>query len=477
MSDEASEMGSFISRTRSPLPHSPTSIESPSTSAELNAYLRSTRLTRIVRLRRERQRGVNVSFADVGAAGGHPVFVFLGLGCVRYLVALYDEMAEMLGLRLICFDRWGLGKTSEVPEERRGFLEWADVVEEVADELGIARFGLLAHSAGAPYALATALRLAPRIDGAVHLLAPWASVSNDGLAGGYKLLKYMPSGMIRTAQAAELKVQGWRLGKQPGTSMPEAVGYDKRQPSRLTPSPTPSHDAWASTSSLGESSDATGDESASESSHVRLRKKQSMGRTRLNGIFASGGSGKGSSSHPSRSRRSSMQSSMASPTSSLHPPSGSLPSPTAPQPPPKTPRAKSPVNSSPANSSPLAMGMSGADLAVALLRASHAESLKGSTSDLLAILERTSKPWNFRLEDIEAPVRVWHGTKDERISMSSVRTLERTLQRCTVSVVEGADHSMMTSESYTSQDRYTELTLRPDGRVMIEVLESLAAQW
>lgn len=32
--------------------------------------------------------------------------VFLGLGCVRYLTALYDEMAIALNLRLICIDRY-----------------------------------------------------------------------------------------------------------------------------------------------------------------------------------------------------------------------------------------------------------------------------------------------------------------------------------------------------------------------------------
>ncbi len=143
-------------------------------------YLRSPRLTQLMTLRRPINSGVTVSFADVGSPIGHPLILFLGLGCVRYIVGLYDEMAETLNLRLLCIDRWGLGRTSEMPPERRGMLEWANVVEEVADQLGLEKFSIVAHSAGAPYALASALRLENRVHGSVHLLAPWVSASVDG---------------------------------------------------------------------------------------------------------------------------------------------------------------------------------------------------------------------------------------------------------------------------------------------------------
>lgn len=123
---------------------------------------------------------LNISLADVGSSGGRPVFVFLGLGSVCHVVALFDELAASLGPRLICIDRWGLGRSDDAPAERRGLLEWARVVEYVADELGIPSFGLLAHSAGAPYALATALRLGSRIVGTIHLLSPWVSCDIDG---------------------------------------------------------------------------------------------------------------------------------------------------------------------------------------------------------------------------------------------------------------------------------------------------------
>ncbi|KAG8694238.1 hypothetical protein FRC08_008610, partial [Ceratobasidium sp. 394] len=198
---------------------------------EMAQYLRSPRLTRLLTLRRPANAGLTVSLADVGSLTGRPVIVYLGLGCVRYLVALYDEMAEALNLRLICVDRWGLGRTTDVPTERRGLLEWAGVVEEVADTLGLGRYSVLAHSAGAPYALASSLKAGERLFGSVHLLAPWVSMAVDG---GYKWLKYVPNGLIRTAQAAEWKLQGWMIGKPP-TIQYEGIGFDATAPLSGTP--------------------------------------------------------------------------------------------------------------------------------------------------------------------------------------------------------------------------------------------------
>jgi hypothetical protein len=143
-------------------------------------YLRSRRLNRCITLERPGQTGQVLSYAEVGDPQGYPVLVFLGLGCVRYLIALYDELARAEGIRLICIDRWGLGKSQDVPAESRGLLEWANAVKEVMDRLNIDKFGILAHSAGVPYALATALKLKERVVGTIHLLAPWVNMEVDG---------------------------------------------------------------------------------------------------------------------------------------------------------------------------------------------------------------------------------------------------------------------------------------------------------
>jgi pimeloyl-ACP methyl ester carboxylesterase len=144
-------------------------------------YLRSPQLNRMLLIARPYpERPLQVSVADLGKPDGRPVVVFLGLGCVRYLIALYDDLARALGLRIICIDRWGLGKTDQIPQSQRGLLDWADVVRRVLDELGVERFQVLAHSAGAPYALATVLKMENRIHGKIHLLAPWVGGDVEG---------------------------------------------------------------------------------------------------------------------------------------------------------------------------------------------------------------------------------------------------------------------------------------------------------
>lgn len=71
-------------------------------------------------------------------------------------------------------NRWGLGRT-QTPHHKsaRGVLEWASVVNEVLDQLGIDQCSVMAHSAGSPYALAFANRYSHRVRGDICLLAPW----------------------------------------------------------------------------------------------------------------------------------------------------------------------------------------------------------------------------------------------------------------------------------------------------------------
>lgn len=142
--------------------------------------------------------GRTVSLSDIGRATGPVVVLLLGLGCARHLAALYADLVDTLGLRLITIDRWGAGETSDVPESERSYVAWGAVVEEVLDQLSIGPFALVAHSFGTPFALATSLRLAPRLRGSVHLLAPWpagveeSDDSVEPLNGAYKLLRFVP---------------------------------------------------------------------------------------------------------------------------------------------------------------------------------------------------------------------------------------------------------------------------------------------
>ena len=81
----------------------------PTQSQTIAEYLRSARLTTLLKLTRPPHASIDnpliVSLSDLGCTTGHPLVVFLGLGGVRYVSGLYDEMAECLGIRLITIDR------------------------------------------------------------------------------------------------------------------------------------------------------------------------------------------------------------------------------------------------------------------------------------------------------------------------------------------------------------------------------------
>lgn len=81
----------------------------------------------------------------------------------------------------------------------------------------------------------------------------------------------------------------------------------------------------------------------------------------------------------------------------------------------------------------------------ALIAASHAESSKGTHTDLLQILNHEQKPWGFSYARYPHKVRVWYGDRDERIAENAVRWMESNMgsDRCTVKVVKGADHGLM----------------------------------
>ena len=86
----------------------PTSKQPPASQA-IAQYLRSKRLTTLLKLTRSphasMEHPLTVSLSDLGCSTGYPLVVFLGLGCVRHVTGVYDEMAQCLGLRLIAIDR------------------------------------------------------------------------------------------------------------------------------------------------------------------------------------------------------------------------------------------------------------------------------------------------------------------------------------------------------------------------------------
>lgn len=349
-------------------------------------YLRSPRLTRLIKLQRFPHNGLQVSLADVGKKDGNPVLVFLGLGCTRHLISLYSDLANTLNLRLICVDRWGLGRTGPSSSDKRGLIEWANVIVEILDVLAIKRVALLAHSAGTPYALALAYIAPNRILEPVQLLAPWVQPSASPKSN-WKWLKHVPNGVLKAAQAAEWRVAGWSIGKPPQLKY---EGVENKQ----------SDDEVIDEFAYLDQADGF-DESVFERSHSQpnvqtLSAAQAPQRS-------------SSTQNLKRSRKVSLNNST---------------------------RSGQDTNS---DEKQVSVGS-------ALLAASHAESQSGggTAHDLMLILNRGSKPWGFDYRDITARVHMYWGDRDDRISYEAVKWMEDNMVSCKLQHLPGKNHSLLT---------------------------------
>jgi pimeloyl-ACP methyl ester carboxylesterase len=105
--------------------------------------------------------GRTLAHLEVGAAFGAPVFHFHGHGSSRLEALALTDAAQKARVRLIAFDRPGIGFSS--PKNGDRLRDWPHDVAEAADQLGIDRFAVQGMSAGAPYALACAHELQSRV--------------------------------------------------------------------------------------------------------------------------------------------------------------------------------------------------------------------------------------------------------------------------------------------------------------------------
>ena len=103
---------------------------------------------------------------------------------------------------------------------KRAFLTFSpDDILQICQHLEIKRFSLLAHSAGAVYALATALRMPQFIRGRIHLLAPWIPPSQMSATGTHqeplslstlpysqRILRALPISFLKAANSTFLSM-------------------------------------------------------------------------------------------------------------------------------------------------------------------------------------------------------------------------------------------------------------------------------
>jgi pimeloyl-ACP methyl ester carboxylesterase len=124
-----------------------------------------------------------LAFETWGGTSAYPVFMLHGSPGSRASPRPEGIELDLLGVRLIAYDRPGYGESDR--QARRCVADAAADVAAIADALGIKRFGVVGRSGGAPHALACAALLPDRVTAVASLvsLAPRSAQGLDWLAG------------------------------------------------------------------------------------------------------------------------------------------------------------------------------------------------------------------------------------------------------------------------------------------------------
>lgn len=410
----------------------PVSEDAKSITEEVEAFLSAPRLTQKIRHPRT---GRTIAFSEVGDPSGFVVFCCVGMGLTRYVTSFYDEMAKTQKLRIITPDRPGVAETDAMPAERTTPLAWVDDVAVICTELGIEKFSLLAHSAGAIYALATALKMPQYVRGRIHLLAPWIPPSQLAVSGqngtaktanlptSHKILSMLPTAFMKAANSRFLSATS--------ASIEPRLRKSKKN---------------ASTTDLVLDADLFNE----EPSLSRADMAQARGamlptpETTPQRVFSENLSAY-------QAERMRIGSPPLSPTHSVIPRSRAIsPAPSGRQTPngPQPFRALSPE----ARQKLFNMQLTHRTWSLATLNANPA-------SDLVICLERR-RPIGFRYTDITRAVVIHHGQNDARVPLENVKWLSRAMKRCELRVLETEGHGLMASAT-----------------VMTEVLGEIGREW
>lgn len=121
--------------------------------------------------------GARIAYCEFGDPGGRPVFYFHGTPGSRYEPSFqgHDEALKS-GYRIIAPDRPGLGRSDYIVD--RTLLDWPRMVRAMAEQLGLASFGIIGASGGGAYALACAFAIAEALD-FVAVMGSWGPVAEE----------------------------------------------------------------------------------------------------------------------------------------------------------------------------------------------------------------------------------------------------------------------------------------------------------
>ncbi|KAL2872202.1 uncharacterized protein BJX67DRAFT_102479 [Aspergillus lucknowensis] len=329
-----------------------------------------------------------IAFSEVGDPKGHVVLCCLGMGLTRYLMAFYDELARSLALRLVTLDRPGVGESGPYVNDAGTPLSWPDDVAIVCNHLKVTKFSILAHSAGAIYALATALRIPQHIRGRIHLLAPWIPPSQLSNIGSYKtpvpsnavpyshrILRALPTSFLKIANSSFMSATSASLT----SSLPKSPRRSKRRGTMKDGSRPISLDARANDQ---------------QPENADLRSLDNAKITRDKNVLSTGKTqfviGQTVVDPQERERQLDYDNRLTH--------------------------------------------------KIWELATTHAN----PAVDLLVCLERR-QPIGFRYVDITRNVVIHHGSRDTRVPVDNVRWLGQTMRRCEVRVLEGEGHGLMAS--------------------------------
>lgn len=396
---------------------------------EVDAYLGSPRFSQRILHPRT---GRTITFSEVGDPDGYVVLCCVGMGLTRYVTSFYDEIAKAQKLRIITPDRPGVGETEPMPAERSTPLAWVDDVAVICSRLGIEKFSLLAHSAGAIYALATALKMPQYVRGRIHLLGPWIPPSQLAVSGqngdakaanlptSHKLLSFLPASFMKAANSRFLSATSasieprTRKGRQKDKALTADLMLDANhfsQEASLSRADITQHN----TSMLPTSGTTP---SNAHSPNQPLSCYQADRQRRSPSLSPTPGSG------PNAPRPSNLS---------------STPSATGA----RTPNSQHQDLSLQARANLYNTTLTHRTWSLATLNANPAV-------DLIICLERR-RPIGFRYTDITRTVVIHHGANDTRVPLENVRWLSTAMKKCDLRVLENEGHGLMASASVMSE--------------------------
>lgn len=285
-----------------------------------------------------------------------------------------------------------------------------DDIQAICKHLSIQKFSLLAHSAGAIYALATALKMPTRIHGKIHLLAPWIppsqlstfigspspSVQARMLPRSQRLLRLMPTPLLKLTNSGFLG--GVARGSNKSSSRSR-----KSNDHNSSPRPSTSQKGFQRPSFMTK-------RNQSDERQIKL-----PSTPRLEDIPV-----------PSDHSIAAAVLSVGSTNTTVLP---------------HTPNR---------NTKSLADRQRRYD--ENLTPAVWDLATKGANPavDLIVCLER-HRSIGFRYADVLREVVIYHGTKDTRVPLENVRSLAKAMQKAELKELEGEEHGLMANASVMAQ--------------------------